>query len=282
MILIADSGSSTTDWYVIRKDQPGIRVQTEGLNPNFTSPDRIDTVLYKDLIPLIFPEKTDQVIFYGAGCGRASKRDLISDLLKEHFQRADIEVNTDLLGAARALFGNERGIAGILGTGSNLCVYSGRDIEKVLPSLGFILGDEGSGASLGITLLRSYIREELPPELVSAFEGKYRLDYERIMDSVYLQPYPNRWAASLCPFLHEHLDHPFISELVLNNFRYFLYKNLQKLPDWQSLPVRFSGSVAHHFQDTLKNAASEMGIQVDRILASPLEGLIQFHKPAGW
>lgn len=282
MILIADSGSTTTDWRLIRKDQPGIAVQTDGLNPYFVSAGKMEAILLKDLVPLVFPEKIQEVVFYGAGCSRTVKRDMVSDVLGDAFPRSRIEVSTDILGAARALFGQQRGIAGILGTGSNLALYGGKDIEYTLPSLGFILGDEGSGTSLGLTLLRMYLKQELPPELASLFDKQYNLTHEQIMDAIYHQAFPNRWAASFTPFLKEQLQHPFIEELVINNFRYFIYKNLMRFSEYNDLPVGFSGSVAFHFVDLLKKAAFEKGIRIDTVVSTPIEGLVRYHTPPDW
>ncbi|MHC1707380.1 MAG: ATPase [Bacteroidales bacterium] len=282
MILLADSGSTTTEWYLIRKDYPGIRVQSEGLNPYFITADKAESVILKEVVPLVFPEKIDTVYFYGAGCSRTTKRDLISDVLGNCFPRADIEVYTDILGAGRAIFGNARGIAGILGTGSNLAVYGGKDIEYILPSLGYILGDEGSGTSLGFTLLRAFLRSELPEYLLERFEQKYHLDHQVIMDAIYHQPFPNRWAASFTRFLKENINEPFIEEMVTNNFRYFVHKNILKFSDYKDLNIGFTGSVALHFSDQLKKAASEKGIQISSIIASPVEGLVKYHTPAEW
>jgi glucosamine kinase len=282
MILIVDSGSTTADWHLIRKDQPGIRIQTEGLNPYFVTPEKAESIIHKDVIPLVFPEKIDYLFFYGAGCSRTSKRDMVSDVLGECFSRPVIEVNTDILGAGRSIFKQERGIAGILGTGSNVAVYNGSVIEYILPSLGFILGDEGSGASLGLSLLRLVLRSELPAHLKEGFDNKYRLEHETIMDALYHQPHPNRWAAGFARFLKDNIHDPFIDELVTNNFRYFVLKNLLKFEDYKGLPIGFTGSVAYHFRDQLIKAASEQGTDITSIQASPLEGLVEYHTPASW
>lgn len=282
MILLADSGSTTTDWYLIRKDQPGISIQTEGLNPYFVSAEKAESIIEKDVLPLVFPENINAIFFYGAGCSRASKRDLISDVLEDCFSRPSIEVHTDILGTGRALFGTNRGIAGILGTGANLAVYGGKEIEYSLPSLGYILGDEGSGTSLGFTLLRSFLRDELPGEIRNKFEQKYQLEHQTIMDAIYHQLHPNRWAAGFTKFLKDNIDHPFIEELVMNNFRYFIHKNLLKISEYKDLEIGFTGSIAFHFGDQLKKAASEKGIRISSVIASPVEGLIRYHTPAEW
>ncbi|MCX6272404.1 MAG: hypothetical protein NTU44_14555 [Bacteroidetes bacterium] len=282
MILIADSGSSTTEWYLIRKGLQGTAIQTDGLNPYFVGADKVDTILQKELLPLMYPEKVEQLIFYGAGCARESKQYVLSDVFRDYFTRADIEIYPDILGTARSLFADQRGIAGILGTGANLCLYGGRNIEIQPPSLGYILGDEGSGASLGLTLLRAYIRQELPADIKESFDKRYQLETSTILDAIYQQPHPNRWAAGFALFLKQNIENEFIRNLVLNNFRYFVVKNLLAFKEHHVLPIGFTGSVAFHFQDLLKTATSEQGIEISMVLASPIEGLVRYHTPSDW
>ncbi|HRY32149.1 MAG TPA: ATPase [Bacteroidales bacterium] len=283
MILLADSGSSKTDWYLIRKDQPGISLRSEGLNPYFVSAEKADQIIQKEVVPFVFPDKINTIVFYGAGCSRNTKRDLISDVLKENFPRADIDVFTDLLGTARALYGAEAGIAGILGTGSNLCYYNGKGISDSIPSLGYLLGDEGSGASLGFSLLRAFLRQELPETISRDFTRRYGLEKEQILDAMYHQPDPNRRAAAFTVFLKEKLDDNYIREMILNHFRYFVHKDLKPLAIRNGLTsASFTGSVAFHFEQLLKEAATEYGIHIQRVEASPIHGLVGFHTPLNW
>ncbi len=283
MILLADSGSSKTDWYLIRKDQPGISLRSEGLNPYFVSTEKADQIIQKEIIPFVFPDKINSIIFYGAGCSRNAKRDMMSDVLKENFPGADIDVFTDLLGSARALYKAGSGIAGILGTGSNLCYYNGKIISDSVPSLGYLLGDEGSGASLGFSLLRAFLRHELPEAISKDFTRRYGLEKEQILDAMYHQPDPNRRAATFTVFLKENLNDGFIREMVLNNFRYFVYKNLKPIAERNGLTTAaFTGSIAFHFQELLKEAAAEYGIGISKILPRPMEGLVSYHSPLNW
>lgn len=277
MILIADSGSTKTDWCIVFNGTLIKRIGTKGINPFFQSEEEIQQELTASLLPQL-PEGTiNSVYFYGAGCTPEKApvlRRAIADSLPVI---GNIKANSDMLAAARGLCGHEAGIACILGTGSNSCFYNGEEIISNISPLGFILGDEGSGAVLGKLLVGDVLKNQLPSTIKEAFLKQFDLTVPEIIDRVYRQPFPNRFLASLSPFLAQHLDEPAIRTLVLNSFIAFLRRNVMQY-DYKQYPAHFIGSVAHCYKDILQEAAQQTGIQVDKILQSPMEGLIQYHQ----
>ena len=278
MILIADSGSTKTDWCYGTEISNCKIIQTEGINPFHQSAEKIESIICQGLIPqLDFPlERCTAIYFYGAGC-LPPKTESIIHVLQNNFPEADISVDTDLLGAARALCKDNAGIACILGTGSNSCLYDGKRIIQNISPLGYILGDEGSGAVLGKLLVGDILKNQLPATLKEEFLKQFDLTPPEIIDRVYRQPFPNRFLASLSPFLAQHLEEPAIRSLVLNSFIAFLRRNVMQY-DYKQYPVHFIGSVAHCYKEILQEAAQTTGIQIGKILQSPMEGLIQYHQ----
>ena len=279
MILIADSGSTKTDWCVVEKGKLIQQVSTKGTNPFFQSEEEISNEIATALLPQLTTNVFNAVYFYGAGCGFPDKIAMVHRAIIRHLQVSgdEVEVNTDMLAAARGLCGHEAGIACILGTGSNSCFYNGEEIISNISPLGFILGDEGSGAVLGKLLVGDVLKNQLPSTIKEAFLKQFDLTVPEIIDRVYRQPFPNRFLASLSPFLAQHLDEPAIRTLVLNSFIAFLRRNVMQY-DYKQYPAHFIGSVAHCYKDILQEAAQQTGIQVGKILQSPMEGLIQYHQ----
>ncbi|MDR0828676.1 MAG: ATPase [Prevotellaceae bacterium] len=275
MKLIADSGSTKCDWTVFDENFCQT-VKTEGFNPFFWTSEQIVSELKKKLLPKISADKITDIFFYGAGC-RVEKCSVISAALQAVFPQAKIEVQSDLLGAARALFGNEKGIACILGTGSNSGLYNGVSIEKNVSPLGYILGDEGSGASLGKSFIAKFMRNDLPEKLMLRFEKKYKLTPAQIMENVYNQPFANRFLASFAPFLKENLHESVIYNLVFDSFTDFFTKIIMQYSDYQQYKISFCGSVAYNFADVLEVAALELNINLGEIIAAPTEKLILYH-----
>ena len=276
MILIADSGSTKTDWCIVFNDTPIKRMGTKGINPFFQSEEEIQQELTHSLLPQL-PEGTiNSVFFYGAGCTPEKApvlRRAIADSLPVI---GNIKANSDMLAAARGLCGHEPGIACIMGTGSNSCYYDGKHIGANVSPLGFILGDEGSGACLGKLLVGDILKNQMTPELKEKFLKQFNLEPADIIDRVYRKPFPNRFLASLSPFLAQNLDEPCVRTLVLNSFKAFLKRNVMQY-DYQHSKVHFIGSVAFHYKEVLTEAAQEMGVQIGTILQSPMEGLISYH-----
>ena len=276
MMLIADSGSTKTDWCVILDNTPIKRIGTNGLNPFFQSEEEIQQELTHSLLPQL-PEGTiDSVYFYGAGCTPEKAPTLRRAIADSLPIVGNIKAYSDMLAAARGLCGREAGITCILGTGSNSCFYDGKEIVNHISPLGFILGDEGSGAVLGKLLVGDILKNQLSPAIKEAFLKQFDLTVPEIIDRVYRQPFPNRFLASLSPFIAQHLEEPGIRQLVLGSFIAFLRRNVMQY-DYTQYPAHFIGSVAHCYKEILQEAAQETGIRIGKILQSPMEGLIQYH-----
>lgn len=277
MILIADSGSTKTNWNIAREGVCMQAIHTQGINPYFQPEAAISNMIAKFLLPQLNINIKDiqSIYFYGAGCA-FDKIEIVKNALTANFQVDLIEVNSDLLGAARGVCGKEAGIACIMGTGSNSCFYDGEQIVKNISPLGFILGDEGSGAVLGRLLIGDLLKEVLPATLKDKFLAQYDLTPAQIIDKVYRQPFPNRFLAGLSPFLAANIQEPAIHQLVLNSFKSFLERNVKKY-DYQNYTVNFVGSVAYHYKDILIEAANQTNIRLGRIEQSPMDGLIKYH-----
>ncbi|HAZ57427.1 MAG: ATPase [Bacteroides graminisolvens] len=276
MILIADSGSTKTDWSLVDKGQLVQQVYTKGTNPFFQSEEEISTEIGEVLLPQLGNRTVEAVYFYGAGCGFPDKIALVTRAIAQHIS-AHIEVATDMLAAARGLCGHNPGIACILGTGSNSCYYNGKDIVDNVSPLGFILGDEGSGAVLGKLLVGDVLKNQTSPALKEKFLSEVNLTPGEIIDRVYRQPFPNRFLASLSPFLVANLHEPEIHELILNSFMAFFKRNVMQY-DYRNNPVHIIGSVAYHYREILTEAAQKSDITLGTIIQSPMEGLIAYHQ----
>ena len=276
MILLADSGSTKTDWCIAENNSIQKRISTRGTNPFFQTPDEIEREIASELVPATAGFPIDRIFFYGAGCAFPEKNEIIRAALAAHFPTAAIEINSDMLAAARALCQRSAGIACILGTGSNSCLYDGDKIVSNISPLGFILGDEGSGAVLGKLLVGDLLKGILPERLKSLFLEQYGLTPAYIIDKVYRQPFPNRFLAGFAPFLAEHLDEPSIYRLVADSFYAFIYRNVKQYHR-DDCEVSFVGSIAYFFRDILSAVASDTGIVLGKIVQNPMDGLLQYH-----
>jgi N-acetylglucosamine kinase-like BadF-type ATPase len=274
--LIADSGSTKTHWSVISGGIIEKEVFTDGINPFYQSQQDIVALLDSQLVPLVKDFEITEVHFYGAGCSFPEKKLIVSQALVRFFGQATIAVQSDLLGAARSLFQHEAGIACIMGTGSNSCYYDGSEIVQNVSPLGFILGDEGSGAVLGKLLVADCLKNQLPEWIRDKFLDEYELSPADILDRVYKQPFPNRFLAKFTPFILEHIEEPAIFNLVYDSFDAFLVRNVLQYP-LEDMKTGFVGSVAYYFRDTLEIVASERGIVISEIQRNPMEGLVRFH-----
>ena len=292
MILIADSGSTKTDWAIVTSQADPVVIQTQGINPIHQSREEIVSILSGEFQSRM-SENVDvrrlkssgvlthefplAVYFYGSGV-RPEKEALMGQLLHEVFPQAlTIEAHSDLLGAARALCGHREGIACILGTGANSCLYDGSQIVQHTPALGYILGDEGSGAALGKRFLHELYGGRLGQQAVAVFEKELKLSLPQVIDRVYRQPLANRWLASLSEFIAAHLVDLRLGDLVTENFSDFLDYHVQPY-DRSDLPVSFIGSVAWNYQDQLRDACDDLGYRAGLILRTPLGGLVGYHK----
>lgn len=279
MILLADSGSTKTDWCVAERGKAVKQISTAGTNPFFQTPDEIAGEVANSLLPALGEEarQISTIHFYGAGCAFPEKNRIVAEAIGRYIP-APIEVQSDLMGAARALCGREAGIACILGTGSNSCLYDGKEIASNISPLGYILGDEGSGAVLGKLLVGDCLKRQLPEKLTEKFMQQYGLTPALLLESVYKRPFPNRFLASLTPFLLQNIDEPAIYKLVYDNFVRFFTRNVAHYAGAQGTPIHFVGSIAFYYQEVLKAAAEEAGMTVGRIVQAPMESLLHYHK----
>lgn len=279
MHLIADSGSTKTAWRLIKGENTIIPLETIGYSPQYVTTDEMIDDLMKVLVPqlTVLTKEVSKISFYGTGCSTPRTVNIVQLALENVFEKAEIEVNHDLLGAARALCGHSPGVACILGTGANSCLYDGQFITDNIPSVGFMLGDEGSGGYLGKKLVRAYFYRELPPDLALAFAKKYQLTRDDMLLHVYKKPAPNRYLASYTKFLSEHLSHEFIWQFVKNGFQDFLNAMILKYDNIEILPINFLGSIAVHFEDVLKEVLAENGLQFGRVIDNPVEELVKYH-----
>ena len=277
MILIADCGSTKTDWVLCDAEGVVARAKTQGLNPTHQDSDKIHEILSSELSDEFISQNPDKIFFYGAGCAYELANNRMREALEGIFTTKEIHINSDLLAAARALCRHDEGIACILGTGSNSCFFDGEKIIENTTSLGYILGDEGSGAHLGRQLISDCLKKQLPKELREKFFEQYNLDLATILEKTYHSPLPNRWLASFTPFLAEHKNKPEIKALVKNCFTQFFKRNTMIYRrSW--IPIHIIGSVGVNFSDEIKETAESLGLSIGNIVDSPMSGLIEYHK----
>ncbi len=275
MIVIADSGSSKTDWQFI-DIKSHTTLESPGINPFFQDTEEI-AALQGDLIDEEIKPQVQQLFFYGAGCIKGKTDKTVEDALKQIFPNAKIQVEDDMLGAARAVLGKKKGIACILGTGANSCLYDGDKITDKVPTLGFILGDEGSGAHMGKLFLNDYFKRAIPQNLRNKIEKELKLEMPDVLASVYREEYPSRYLASFSKFLNENRNHSYIQSLIKNSFAEFFFRNVERYKNYKDLQVNFVGSIAYHYADLLKEVAFSREIKIGKIIDKPIDGLIQFH-----
>lgn len=274
-ILIADSGATKTDWCLTKDGEIVHRFSSKGISPVFQTGEEIAEEIKLHVYPVLKDATIGAVFFYGAGC-IPEKIALVRDAIYQSFPVDTIQVYSDLIAAAHSLCGHKAGIACILGTGSNSCEWDGTAIVKQISPLGFILGDEGSGAVLGKHLVGDALKNQLTEGLKEALLDEYGLTPALIIDKVYRQPFPNRFLASLSPFLLKHIDDPTIRQIVTRSFSAFFERNVMQY-DYQKNKVNFVGSIAWYFSDLLKEVAAKKGIEIGRIDQSPMPGLIDYY-----
>lgn len=278
-ILIADSGSTKTDWRIIDVSSGNTvdKIVTDGVNPYFMTTDTIVKMLKEQWKSDVSLKNIQKIYFYGAGCSSESKCNIVSKGLNHFFIYSDIYVNHDLLAAARALFGKAEGIAAILGTGSNSCLYRNMQIEEEFFSLGYLFGDKGSGGHIGRMIVDAFLKDEMPDRLHVEFQKEHPLSKEQILDSVYNKPSPNRFLASFSGFAGNNLDAAFIQQIIKNSFRDFFDYHITRYTGYQNYPLRVVGSVGFYFRDILEAVADEYDMKIDLVIQNPVENLIKFH-----
>lgn len=274
--LIADSGSTKAEWSLLNNGKRKT-ILTQGISPYFLSKDQVIDLLLKELKPGLKNIQVDEVYYYGTGCANPDNAKLIKSAIKEIFPEAKIDVTHDLLAAARALCGNEKGIACILGTGSNSCYYNGKKIMSNSPGLGYVLGDEGSGAYLGKKVLQYYLYNTFDDELKGRFDLTYLTNKSEILENVYKKPLPNRYLAGFVMFLAENRGHYMIENIIEDCLNDFFFTHLCKYKETWTLPVNFAGSVAFGFRDVLEQLCKSYEFELGKILKKPMSGLIEYH-----
>lgn len=281
MILVADGGSTKVAWRVINNDVEYKDVYTDGFNPYLNTVEQISEILWKDLQPFIDTSSIETIYYYGSGCSNASKNYIVEQALESVFQKARIHVDHDLMGAALSVCGNSEGIACILGTGSNSCYFDGKNIVDKIFSLGYFFGDEGSGAYLGKQLISDYLHDLTPEHISLILENEWKLSKEKVLESVYHNPTPNKFLGSFSRFLEQKRDDEYVKTLLENAFRLFFKYQVCIYEKHREVPVNFVGSVAFHFQDMLKSIASELGITTGSFIQAPIDGLVKYHIEQG-
>ncbi len=275
--LIADSGATKAEWCLL-KGKKKKTIFTQGISPYLMTTEQITKILQKELKPKLKKENINEIFFYGTGCSSKQNVKNVKQALKEVFPSSKkINVDHDLMGAAKALCGNEKGVACILGTGSNSCYYNGKRIVKNSPGLGYVLGDEGSGAYLGRKVIQHFLYNTFDEELMSAFRNKYNTDRLEILDHVYRKPLPNRYMASFALFLTENRGHYMIENIIEDSLNDFFFNHLYKYRESWLYPIHFTGGVAYAFRDVLKNLCHTYQLQLGKILKNPMQGLIEYH-----
>ena len=272
--LIADCGSTLCDWII--SNQENVVFETKGINPYYQTEEDIAAIV-SELVSDLNIDLIGSVHFYGAGCYFPQEKELVGKVLSRYIPEAGIEVESDLLAAARALCGKESGIACILGTGSNSCFYNGSVIEKNVSPLGYILGDEGSGAVIGRIFIGNLLKNQYSNHLYESFMNYYNTSPQEIMETVYKQAFPNRYLAQFTKFIAENIKETEMYDLVFKSFSDFINKNIKQY-DYQSYPVYFMGSVAFYFEDILKDACLTNEVWPAGIIQSPLNKLLAFHR----
>lgn len=275
--LIADSGSTKCEWCLINNGKKKT-ILTQGISPYFLDTTQIIELLQKELLPKLKNVEISNIYFYGTGLSNVNNVKIVNAALKKLFKGAKIEINHDLLAAARALCGNNKGIACILGTGSNSCYFNGKKIVKNSPGLGYVLGDEGSGAYLGKKVLQYYLYQTFDEDLLSRFEKQFNTNKTEILDAVYKKPLANRYLATFNNFLVENRGHYMVENIIEDALNDFFFTHLPKYTESWTLPINFVGSVAHGYKDVLKELCNVYELELGIILKKPMEGLINFHK----
>jgi glucosamine kinase len=278
-ILLADSGSTKTDWILLKGNEIVKRVFTIGFNPYFQNKDQIGNAIYAQLLPEIRDEvnQISKIYYYGAGCSNQDNCNIVKQGIGSIIRINDIFISHDLLAASRALCLDKPGIAGILGTGSNSCLYDGKQILENVPSVGYMWGDHGSGASLGKRFLGYYFNDQLPKAVKEDFEshGYHR---EEILNNVYKKHMPSKYLASMSLFIGKHTDDEFIRTMLVDSFEEFFTFQISKYTNAKKYEVNTVGSVGFVFKEFFEIAARKKGYTLGTVIKSPLDGLIQYHQ----
>ncbi len=274
--LIADSGSTKTEWCLLKNNKPTI-FTSQGMSPYFVNSDEMEKIIREEVMPFLKKNQVEEIYFYGTGCKNPVNLKIVKKVFQHLFPDTSLLVDNDLSGAAKGLCGNEKGIACILGTGSNSCYYNGNRIVKNSPGLGFILGDEGSGAYLGKKVIQHFLYDIFDDDLRARFDAKFVTTDAEILESVYKKPLPNRYLASFAIFLAENRGHYMIENIIEDGLNDFFYTHIIRYRKSPKLPIHFTGGIAFGFKDVVQQLCIGYDLQIGNILKSPMEGLIKYH-----
>lgn len=276
MILIADSGSTKTEWRLVSGDNAGKSYISSGINPFFLSSEEIVILLKKEMAE-VEEQSLSNIFFYGTGCSNPAKENIIREALSRCFCSEEIFIGSDLLGAARSLCQNEPGIACIIGTGSNSCYYDGQKIASNVSPLGYILGDEGGGAVLGRKLVSGVLKKQLPGIVIENFFKAYPYTPAEILDNVYNMPFPNRFLGQFAKFIADNIHVSELQTIITSSFDEFIIRNVLQYPEAKKYPVHFTGSIAFHFRPFLEELLLKHRIIPGVFTLTPMENLVKYH-----
>lgn len=276
--LIADSGATKAEWCLI-KGKNKKTIFTQGISPYFLNTEQITGILTNELVPFAGKAEINEIYYYGTGCINTANANIVKKALKKVFPSADtVEVTHDVMAAARGLYGDKKGVACILGTGSSACYYNGKKITSNKPGLGYVLGDEGSGAYLGKKVVQYYLYQTFDEELNGRFELKFNTSKDSILDNVYKKPMANRYLASFAPFLSENRGHYMVENIIEDALNDFFFQHICKFRESWTQQVSFVGGISYYFKDVLQELCNSYEFTMGRILKNPMEGLSEYHK----
>lgn len=274
--LIADSGSTKTEWCLLKKGKKTL-FTTQGMSPYFVNEEQAKKIIEQEVFPFLKKNNVDEIFFYGTGCKNPANIKMFEKVFHKLFPASLVKIDNDLSGAAKALCGNQKGIACILGTGSNSCYYNGKRIVKNSPGLGFILGDEGSGAYLGKKVIQHYLYNIFDSDLRARFDARFLTTENEILESIYKKPLPNRYLASFAIFLAENRGHYMIENIIEDGINDFFYTHIISYKESSKLPVHFTGGIAFGFKEVVKQLCYNYDLTPGNFLRTPMEGLIKYH-----
>jgi N-acetylglucosamine kinase-like BadF-type ATPase len=274
--LIADGGSTKTEWCLLNGRKKTVFITT-GMSPYFLNGSQMIEIIEREVIPVLKKNKINQLFYYGTGCGNQDNLRMVRKVLQHCFQEAEIKIETDITGAARALCGNQKGVVCILGTGSSACYFNGKKIAKNSPGLGYILGDEGSGAYLGKKVIQYYLYDIFDTDLRTRFDARFVTSANEILNAVYKEPFANRYLAGFAVFLAENRGHYMIENIIEDGLNDFFNMHLLKFKEVGKFPVHFTGGIAFGFKDVLQQMMANHHLVPGNLLRNPLDGLIKYH-----
>jgi len=277
MILIADSGSTKTSWLLVDDSEVIQRIETAGYNPYYYKYKKLLEIIENELLPTLMHNNIEKIYYYGSGCSSEINNSKVKTALWEKFPEALIEINHDLTGAAAALLKNKPGIACILGTGSNSCYWDGNQVVSNVPSVGYLLGDEGSGTYIGMKILKGILEKKAPDEIIYDFYESHDLSFEKVLSIIYENPEPNRLFSGICKFAGEKINNQWVREQISQAFSDFINNQIRYYPDYKNQEICFTGSIAYHFKSILLETFSKNGLKTGIILKEPIDGLYEYH-----